>query len=113
MVRVIRTGLHTSECDLHRDGLAGVALHIGAGVVSLPGPGEVLVTSTVCDLVAGSGIEFTMVDTLKGFNRRMAAGRGSRLRAADSHRPPPVSEITDAERVLQQLASRQRRGRRG
>jgi hypothetical protein len=54
-----------------------------------------------------------MVDTLKGFNRRMAAGRGSRLSAADSHRPPPVSEITDAERVLQQLASRQRRGRRG
>jgi hypothetical protein len=36
----------------------------------------------------------------------MAAARGSRLSAADSYRPPPVSEITDAERVLQQLAAR-------
>jgi pimeloyl-ACP methyl ester carboxylesterase/class 3 adenylate cyclase len=55
----IRAGLHTGECELRGDDLAGIALHVGARVASLAGPGEVLVTSTVRDLVAGSGIEFT------------------------------------------------------
>ena len=55
----IRAGLHTGECELRGDDLAGIAVHIGARVASLAGPGEVLVTSTVRDLVAGSGIEFT------------------------------------------------------
>jgi class 3 adenylate cyclase/pimeloyl-ACP methyl ester carboxylesterase len=55
----VRAGLHTGECELRGDDLAGIAVHIGARVASLAGPGEVLVTSTVRDLVAGSGIEFT------------------------------------------------------
>jgi class 3 adenylate cyclase/pimeloyl-ACP methyl ester carboxylesterase len=55
----IRAGLHTGECELRGDDLAGIAVHTGARVASLAGPGEVLVTSTVRDLVAGSGIEFT------------------------------------------------------
>ena len=55
----VRAGLHTGECELRRDDLAGIAVHIGARVAALAGPGEVLVTSTVRDLVAGSGIEFT------------------------------------------------------
>ena len=54
----VRAGLHTGECSLRGDDLAGIAVHIGARVASLAGPGEVLVTSTVRDLVAGSGIEF-------------------------------------------------------
>jgi class 3 adenylate cyclase len=54
----VRAGLHTGECELRGDDLAGIAVHIGARVASLAGPGEVLVTSTVRDLVAGSGIEF-------------------------------------------------------
>jgi class 3 adenylate cyclase len=54
----IRAGLHTGECELRGDDLAGIAVHIGARVAALAGPGEVLVTSTVRDLVAGSGIEF-------------------------------------------------------
>jgi len=41
------------------DDLAGIAVHIGARVASLAGPGEVLVTSTVRDLVAGSGLSFS------------------------------------------------------
>jgi class 3 adenylate cyclase len=55
----VRVGLHTGECELRGDDLAGIAVHIGARVASLARPGEVLVTSTVRDLVAGSGIEFT------------------------------------------------------
>jgi class 3 adenylate cyclase len=54
----IRAGLHTGECELRGDNLAGIAVHVGARVAALAGPGEVLVTSTVRDLVAGSGIEF-------------------------------------------------------
>jgi class 3 adenylate cyclase len=55
----VRAGLHTGECELRGDDLAGIAVHTGARVAALAGPGEVLVTSTVRDLVAGSGIEFT------------------------------------------------------
>jgi len=54
----VRAGLHTGECELRGDDLAGIAVHIGARVAGLAGPGEVLVTSTVRDLVQGSGIEF-------------------------------------------------------
>jgi class 3 adenylate cyclase/pimeloyl-ACP methyl ester carboxylesterase len=54
----VRAGLHCGECEARGDDLAGVAVHIGARVAGLAGPGEVLVTSTVRDLVAGSGIEF-------------------------------------------------------
>ncbi len=54
----VRAGIHTGECELRGNDLAGIAVHIGARVAALGGPGEVLVTSTVRDLVAGSGIEF-------------------------------------------------------
>jgi pimeloyl-ACP methyl ester carboxylesterase/class 3 adenylate cyclase len=55
----VRAGLHTGEVELQGDDIAGIAVHIGARVAALAGPGEVLVTSTVRDLVAGSGIEFS------------------------------------------------------
>jgi len=54
----VRAGLHTGECELLGDKVTGVAVHTGARVASLAQPGEVLVSSTVKDLVAGSGIEF-------------------------------------------------------
>jgi pimeloyl-ACP methyl ester carboxylesterase len=54
----VRAGLHTGECEMVGDGIAGIAVHIGARVAALAQPGEVLVTSTVRDLVAGSGIRF-------------------------------------------------------
>ena len=54
----IRAGLHTGECELRGDDLAGIAVHIGARVAGLAAPGEILATGTVRDLVAGSGIEF-------------------------------------------------------
>jgi class 3 adenylate cyclase len=54
----LRAGVHTGECELHDGKLAGLAVSVGARVAALAGPGEVLVTSTVRDLVSGSGIEF-------------------------------------------------------
>ena len=54
----LRAGLHTGECELHDDKVAGIAVSIGARVAGLAQPGEVLVSSTVKDLVAGSGIDF-------------------------------------------------------
>ena len=55
----VRAGLHTGECERRGNDLAGIAVHTGARVAALAGPGEVLVTSTVRDLVAGSDIDFT------------------------------------------------------
>jgi class 3 adenylate cyclase len=54
----LRAGVHTGECELHGDKVRGIAVHTGARVASLAGPGEVLVSSTMKDLVAGSGIDF-------------------------------------------------------
>jgi pimeloyl-ACP methyl ester carboxylesterase len=54
----VRTGLHTGECEVMGEKLGGIALHIGARVATTAGPGEVLVSSTVKDLVAGSGLRF-------------------------------------------------------
>jgi class 3 adenylate cyclase len=54
----VRAGLHTGECELVGDDVAGMAVNIGARVASLAGAGEVLVSGTVKDLVVGSGIEF-------------------------------------------------------
>jgi class 3 adenylate cyclase len=54
----VRAGLHTGEVEVVGDKIAGIAVHIGARVAAAAAPGEVLVSSTVRDLVAGSGIEF-------------------------------------------------------
>ena len=54
----IRAGLHTGEIELRADDIAGIGVHIAARVEALAGSDEVLVTKTVTDLVAGSGITF-------------------------------------------------------
>jgi class 3 adenylate cyclase/pimeloyl-ACP methyl ester carboxylesterase len=54
----VRAGLHTGEIELRGADIGGIAVHIGQRVSALAGPGEVLVSSTVKDLVAGSGITF-------------------------------------------------------
>jgi class 3 adenylate cyclase len=54
----IRSGVHTGECEVSDGKIVGVAVSIGARIASLAGPGEVLVSSTVKDLVAGSGLMF-------------------------------------------------------
>jgi class 3 adenylate cyclase len=64
----VRAGLHTGEVEMLGDKVSGLAVHIGARVAAAAGPGEVLVSSTVKDLVAGSGLRFQDrgVRTLKG-----------------------------------------------
>ena len=54
----VRTGLHTGELEMRNGDVGGLAVHIGARVMDQAGPGEVLVSSTVKDLVVGSGIDF-------------------------------------------------------
>lgn len=54
----VRAGLHTAECEIMGAKLGGVAVHIGARIAGLAKGGEVLVSSTVRDLVAGSGLKF-------------------------------------------------------
>jgi pimeloyl-ACP methyl ester carboxylesterase len=54
----LRAGVHTGECEVIEEKIAGIAVHIGARVAALAGRGEVLVSGTVKDLVAGSGIDF-------------------------------------------------------
>jgi len=74
------TGLHTGECEVMGNKLGGIAVHIGARIAALARPGEVLVSSTVKDLVAGSGLSFQDrgIQTLKGVADHwhlLAAGR--------------------------------------
>jgi class 3 adenylate cyclase len=54
----IRAGLHTGECEMRKGDIGGIAVHTGARVSAKAASGEVLVSNTVKDLVAGSGIEF-------------------------------------------------------
>jgi class 3 adenylate cyclase len=69
----VRTGVHVGECELHEGKVAGIAISVGARVAAAAGAGEVLVSSTVRDLVAGSGIEFESrgEHDLKGVPRTM------------------------------------------
>jgi len=64
----VRAGLHTGECEVRGDDIGGIGVHIGARVSALAGPNDVLVSSTLRDLVIGSGLEFEDRDahTLKG-----------------------------------------------
>jgi class 3 adenylate cyclase len=54
----VRAGVHTGECELMGDNVGGIAVHTGARIMAKAEPGSVLVSSTVKDLVSGSGIEF-------------------------------------------------------
>jgi class 3 adenylate cyclase len=54
----VRAGLHTGECEVRGDDIGGIGVHIGARVSALAGLNDVLVSSTLRDLVIGSGLEF-------------------------------------------------------
>jgi len=64
----VRTGVHTGECEVMGERMSGIAVHVGARVAAQAAPSEVLVSGTVRDLVAGSGIRFEDrgIRTLKG-----------------------------------------------
>ena len=71
----MRAGLHTGELEVMDGDLGGLAVHIAARVMDRAAPCEVLVSSTVKDLVVGSGIDFEErgPHELRGRSRRMAA----------------------------------------
>jgi class 3 adenylate cyclase len=79
----VRAGVHTGECELIGDDIGGMAVHIGARVAGQAAPGDVLVSSTVKDLVVGSGIEF--VD--RGSHELKGVPGEWRLLAVADHRP--------------------------
>jgi class 3 adenylate cyclase len=80
----IRAGVHTGECEIIGEKVGGIAVHIGARVAALAGPSEILVSSTVKDLTAGSDLTFEDVGEreLKGvpdpwrLYRVLATGEG-------------------------------------
>ena len=59
----MRCGLHTGECEKIGDDVGGIAVHIGARIAALADASEILVSSTVKDLVAGSGLRFSDIGT--------------------------------------------------
>jgi class 3 adenylate cyclase len=91
----IRAGIHTGECEVvDEDDLGGLAVHIGARIADTAAPGEVLVSSTVRDLVVGSEIAFADrgVHELKG-----APGRWRLLAVTDSASTSMVGQRTDPD----------------
>ena len=88
----LRAGLHSGECELRGADFAGIAVHIGARIAERAGPGEILVTGTVADLVVGSGIRFREcgVQLLKGAGewRVLAVGGGGGGRGRPAPPPP-------------------------
>jgi class 3 adenylate cyclase len=84
----VRAGVHTDECERKNGDLAGIAAHIGARIGALAEPGEVLVSSTVKDLVIGSELRF--LD--RGTHRLKRVPNPWQLYALDTpapRRPPP------------------------
>jgi class 3 adenylate cyclase/pimeloyl-ACP methyl ester carboxylesterase len=95
----VRAGVHTGECERRGDDLSGIAVNVAARIVAKAGPGEVMVSSTVRELVLGSGLEFTERGThaLKGVpdEWRLFAVTGDGRTDAR-----PVSEVTPAVAAL-------------
>jgi class 3 adenylate cyclase len=106
----VRAGVHTGECELIGDDIGGMAVHIGARVGALVGPGEVLATSTVRDLVAGSGIGFAERGTheLKGVPGQwalLAVSPEAEPKPAPLA-PPSLEGLTPAQRASVVVARR-------
>jgi hypothetical protein len=119
----LRAGVHTGECERRGEDLGGLAVHIGARVGAKAAAGEVLVSSTVKDLVVGSGIAFEDrgCETLKGvpgeWRMFAAVGRGERpaVVAVDGEGrglPGPDEHLKRTDRARIALATRMPRASR-
>ena len=113
----MRAGIHTGECERREDDLGGLAVHIGARVGAKAQAGEVLVSSTVKELVVGSGIAFDDrgTEALKGvpgeWHLFAVRGQGERpvVQAVDGEGeglPEPEEHLTRADRVRIGIAKR-------
>jgi pimeloyl-ACP methyl ester carboxylesterase/tetratricopeptide (TPR) repeat protein len=94
----LRAGVHTGEVELAREGMRGVALDIAAGVASAAAPGEVLVSRTVSDIVAGSGLEFAERGRRDGWPLLAVVG------GAHAGAPPLVGRAAELEQLERALA---------
>jgi hypothetical protein len=116
----VRAGVHAGECEVTDHDISGIAAHIGARILALAGPAEVLVSATVRDLVFGSGVEFEArgEHELKGVPGRwsvhhVVADRREDQRPASQATPelaaltpPPVATMKATDRALVQVANR-------
>jgi class 3 adenylate cyclase len=104
----VRTGVHTGEVEEQGGTLGGIAVHIGARVTALAGPAQVMVTSTVKELVAGSGAVFEDAGEheLKGVE---GLWHTHSLRSIDVVVPPPLAPEVAAERIAGLVPPRRRR----
>ena len=98
----VRAGLHTGECELVDGKPAGIAVNIGARVASYAGAGEVLVSQTVKDLVAGSGLDF---DERGARELKGVPGNGGSA-------PSPTPRLELRAHLVQQREERGRRAER-
>jgi class 3 adenylate cyclase len=104
---VLRAGIHTGECEVMGDDIGGIAVHVGARVCALAQGGEVLVSSTVKELVIGSGIEFSDRGRheLKGVpDTWHLFGVGGQSQVARLE--PPSAQMTRGDRLMVRLARR-------
>jgi class 3 adenylate cyclase/streptogramin lyase len=106
----VRVGVHFGECEEIDGKLGGIAVHLGARVMALAGPAEVLVTGTVKELVSGSGATFEDLGMheLKGIDGLWAVYR---MRSLQVDLPPPLDADVAADRLAALTAERQRRRR--
>jgi class 3 adenylate cyclase len=112
----VRAGVHTGEYEVMADDIAGIAVHLAARVLATAQPGEVITSSTVTDLVVGSGLEFELRGTrvltgVPGEWRLYATtgdGVGSSTGAAsagDVARPESVEDLSAREREVMRLVA--------
>ena len=108
----IRAGIHTGECERRGEDLAGIAVNVAARIVGHAGAGEVLVSSTVRELVLGSGIEFAERGShaLKGvpdeWSLYAATGDGRTDARPVSEVSPEVAALTPGPRAAMRLRDR-------
>jgi class 3 adenylate cyclase len=96
----VRAGLHTGECEVRGDDIGGIAVHIGARVSALAGPDDVLVSSTLRDLVIGSGLEF---DDRGTYELKGVPGEWSTSACADGARATAAAVIAATTQSLPNL----------
>jgi class 3 adenylate cyclase/pimeloyl-ACP methyl ester carboxylesterase len=116
----VRAGVHAGECEVTDDDISGVAAHIGSRIMALAGPGEVLVSATVRDLVFGSGVDFEErgEHELKGVPGKwsvhaVVADRREDQRPASQATPEqaaltpaPISTMNATDRAIVRVANR-------
>jgi class 3 adenylate cyclase len=105
----VKVGVHSGECDVTVDDIRGLAVNIASRVCSLAGPGEVLVTSTVRDLIVGSGVELADrgAHSLKGVPGEWTlAAVGERSQLAEPVLPTRTPAVRRSDRLLERVATR-------